>query len=219
MKYRQSPKLKFVFLLFNTFALYFFVLLAQIEAADHTSNHGDPSQSILQELGLLKAPYLTVQYYSVKGETPAAIREELNKSGPVDLSGFRRDAFVQWYIRWNWPSRSDGRPDFSRTMLSCNIKLFFPSWQPVGEPSQELRDKWLKFIRALASHEKVHIDNIIGNLTLISAAINWAFKNLLNLDASTANQIAGAVLAYMREQDKIFDRLTKHGLTQGVKFP
>ncbi len=152
-------------------------------------------------------PHATVQRYDIGGSTESEIRTQLEAYGP---NGY--DAYTKWYVRWDWPGRGTAECRLQEAAVSYEITVTFPRWIPTADASPELVAKWNGYLYALALHENEHVNNIVSHFPEVVAAI----KGGTCLSAETA---ALAVLQQMRQFDNQYDSNTRHGRTQGARFP
>jgi len=173
-----------------------------------------PSVSVAEPVTVesVSIPNATVVYYDIAGSTEADLRAQLDALGPRGDDGYKGDATTRWNISWHWPSNSDGSCRLAETVVSYEIKVIFPRWQPPSNVSQALVAKWSRYILALAKHEKEHVDFVMANMPMVENAIKGSTCQM-------ANAAGEAALAVIRKYDIDYDAATRHGATQGVRFP
>jgi len=152
-------------------------------------------------------PEGTVLYYDIVGLTAEDLRAQMDALGPIGPDGYKSDAFTIWSTKWGWPPCQ-----IDKATVSYEIMVLFPRWKPPRDASAQLVAKWDDYIRALATHEKGHVDYIVKNYRLIVDAIKKA-------DCYTAELAAQAALSLLRSHDVEYDAITNHGATQGARFP
>jgi predicted secreted Zn-dependent protease len=156
--------------------------------------------------------YAKIIYYDISGSTEKELRDQMNALAPVGPDGYRGDALTTWYIHWTWDGYGTEDCDLRSLTVTYDIKVTMPRWNPPQDVSPALIEKWNTYMLALATHEKVHVDNVIANLPLVINAIRRA-------TCSTAEARAQDVLSGIRLNDANFDATTNHGATQGAQFP
>ena len=102
-------------------------------------------------------------------------------------------AFTRWYVRWSGSCR-----------VSLEINYTMPKHTRRGAMPAKIRVEWDSMIAALKAHEQQH------GAHGINAARELVQKGCRNGDA---------IVAKWAEQDRIYDRNTGHGRTEGVIFP
>jgi predicted secreted Zn-dependent protease len=164
-----------------------------------------------------KAPYV------IKGSTAAELRAQMNLLGPFSAKEKRR-----------FDAKTDSKPFAEFTLVrkkgkSCNIKtvkvtittkFIVPEWTPPADVDPALVKKWNTFLANLQIHENGHQQLAIDAGKDLLAKI----KNLpgarsceaLNKDAQAIQPKAQAMLEKNMEK---YDTDTRHGETQGAKFP
>ena len=124
-----------------------------------------------------------------------------------------------WQVFWRWPFYNR-KPDFSKTLVTYKITVHFPSWEDLRNADPALQDEYTRYIKAMAGHEKGHLDNILQNYKKIQdAVVREASKQGPAMNSDIANTVAKAELAKLWELDRKYDKETKHGQKQGVLFP
>jgi predicted secreted Zn-dependent protease len=159
--------------------------------------------------------------YDVTGQTSAQLRADLDRLGPRDRSGKRYDAHTTWNIAWAYR--------FVRGVRGCrasfvtatvDVRQTLPRWRERAGASAPLVQRWQTYELALQEHEDGHRDIAVR-------AANAAHRALTELPAAPncdemdrrANAAGQAILEQHRQQERDYDRTTKHGVTQGAVFP
>lgn len=168
---------------------------------------------------LSEIPGVDVSRYLVTGATATAIREQLDQKGPVDWDGKRGDAYTHWKVVWRWQKSSDGQPTFESPLIQTSIRVTLPKWEPSPNTHRQLIESWHEFMRALIAHEILHAQNANQIRDEILEKLGKRLKASPALGLSEANSIAKAAIDSARAWDRDLDHRTKHGRTQGVRFP
>ena len=171
------------------------------------------------EEGLAGVPSLLVSHYEVQGVSADEIRAELDKLGPLDLSGRRRDAYTLWHISWCWPLRNDGQAEFARTVSNCEIRVTLPRLKRGLVFDGGLLEQWDAFYQAVLWHELKHLEIVLRNYSRVAEVIKAAYGHNSTLSVMEANMLGRRVLEEIREQDRRLDELTQNGRLEGVRFP
>ena len=135
------------------------------------------------------------------------MRAQLSAYGPGG-----HDADTRWYVRWTWPGQGTAKCRLTGAAVSYDIVVTFPRWVSPADATPELVAKWNGYLSALALHEKGHVNNVVAHIPAVLAAIKGAA-------CLTAEAAAQEVLRQMRDFDRQYDATTRHGLTQGARFP
>lgn len=162
-----------------------------------------------------------VRYYEVRGTTAAAIRESLNQAGPVGSDGERWDGYTRWSLRWRLQLADDaGGCRVMAVETAVDIETTLPRWDEPPRADRGLARRWQKYLSALTEHEDGH--GRIGEDT--AAAIR---RSLVRLPAEptcaemsqAANVTAEQAVHDAALRERQYDRETRHGATQGARFP
>mgnify|MGYP001792138813 FL=1 len=102
-------------------------------------------------------------------------------------------AYTRWYVRWT-----------ASCQVSLEINYTIPKHTRRGAMPAQTRIAWDRMIAALRAHEEQH--GVHG----MNAARELVQKRCRN---------GNAIVQKWAEQDRIFDRVTGHGRTEGVTFP
>lgn len=158
-------------------------------------------------------------HYDVRGTTAEEIHAEMRRRGPRgdDRVYFGRTA---WDARWEltYAERS-GSCRMRRADVWINVEQTLPRWQPEGRAKAALAQQWDAFLHALRRHED-------GHEALAEQAGYEILRQINNLEAATcvvlkqkAHALARAALRRGLEANKRYDARTRHGRTEGVRWP
>lgn len=160
-----------------------------------------------------------VEYYEIEGATPDELRREMDRRGPLDDQGRRRDAFARWRISWSWPLKSSGKPDFAGAISQFEGVMTLPRWRGREDASAELVKRWDDFMAAVRRHEEGHLGPARQAAPQVAEAIRIAAGQNPDLTIREAHRIAEAVVSSIRAYDREYDERTRHGQTEGVRWP
>jgi len=165
----------------------------------------------------LQLPNLEISYFDISGDTPAALRAELDEHGPHNMKGQRCDAFTRWDIKWHWPV-INMLPDFKRTEVTLSLNVSFPRWSSHAGAKPELVERWRKFSLAVAHHELGHIEQALSAYKGLRKEILLAARIDPDLSPQAANLLARNYVAKMQAADDRYDQLTNRGRRQGAEL-
>jgi predicted secreted Zn-dependent protease len=160
----------------------------------------------------ISIPNAELVYYDISGSTAGELRTQLDSLGPRGYDGYKGDATTHWTIHWNWPGYGTSQCDLSAAIITDDIQVTLPRWNPPAGASPALVDRWNVYVHRLAGHEKGHVDFVVASLPLVAQAIRTAA-------CDTAEAAAQAALVPIRQHDVDYDAATQHGATQGARFP
>lgn len=158
--------------------------------------------------------------YTIQGSSAETLEGELARLGPKDQEGSHH-AYTRWSLRWSYPyERSSGRCSTGPVKVSVTVTFVMPKWSPPADAPAELVARWEKYQKALELHENGHKEHGLG-------AAREVREKLRGLDSEpdcdamnrTANAAANRVVDDFKAKDKEYDRRTRHGATQGARFP
>jgi predicted secreted Zn-dependent protease len=156
--------------------------------------------------------HATMVYYAVGGTTPEQVRARLDKRRPIAPDGSRYDAFTHWEYRWNWPGYGTTSCRLAQAEVTLKVTVSFPRWTQPKAAVAALAAAWARYSKALARHEKGHVDFAVARYPAVVRAIKRS-------TCANANRAAMAQLDRIREHDVAYDAATSHGATQGARFP
>ena len=169
------------------------------------------------------APSINIKtnYYSVFGNDSNSLHRSLNNSGPVGKNGKRYHALTQWKVEWSYRWLETGSMcKLTQTEVQLEIEYLLPELKQTTPGSKIFSDNWDKYFLALFRHEQQHKDYGVQAATELDkelAAID-PIKNCTELDSQIA-KTAQKILEKYERIEKEFDRVTNHGLNQGIKLP
>jgi len=130
----------------------------------------------------------TIKYYTVSGNSFAAIRRDMARRGPKGYWGL-----TSWWITWS-----------ARCEIDLDITITMPRLTASSRLSAYEKRVWRGMVDALYRHEQLHAQH--GRQA--AAEIH-----------RTRCQNPKRVVEKWAERDRVLDRSTRHGATQGVTLP
>jgi len=164
---------------------------------------------------------VTYVCYDVGGSTPQAIRTSINAhpERPADPNGAMFDAKTRWEIKLVWTfdtSRGMCRAKNITTYLS--ITQTFPHWVPT-DADGSLQQEWNDYIVALRLHEDGHKQIALDAANdAIERVRAQTFATCQEFNIAARNAVDAATSIGDR-RDEQYDDTTRHGATQGARFP
>ena len=169
------------------------------------------------------APQISIatKHYSVHGSTAQELRQDLNRRGVKGSDGRTYDAHTAWYIRWSYDYTTRGSSCGIRSVrTSVTVTYTLPKWSGGAKASQELWNKWHRYLKDLKTHEDGHRDIGIAAAAEIEKTIAKLppAANCREMEAK-ANAAGHSVIDEYRSKESFYDLRTLHGRTQGAVFP
>ena len=162
----------------------------------------------------------TTNFYSIAGVTLAEMNQSIEQARSwKDKS--TAHAQTEWRINWRF--------DVEGSSSGCRVKEFttktaitmtMPRWTTSAKASQEVKDAWVRYYKALQEHE-------IGHCRIALAASAELKKRINALPAESEckvlrqniEDVCERVMDEFKKRDKEYDERTKHGETQGARLP
>lgn len=164
---------------------------------------------------------LEIQYYDISGSSDRELRDQMNAKGPVGTRGHRVDGHTHWKVSWKYRyAPSAGQCAFTQieTVLTGTITL--PRWSGEASASGVLAKKWRSFATALRRHEDGHYAHGVQARAEIEE-LGRSFRvpgSCATIEEAFRLQ-SKAIIEKYRAADAAYDAQTRHGKSQGVRFP
>jgi predicted secreted Zn-dependent protease len=166
-----------------------------------------------QGSGLDGVPNVDVQYYDVAGRSFDEIRNAMNAARPTEANdGQRVDALTRWYLRWRWPRQPDGTCLLDRVEVTFSATMQMPRLADPAHLPRQVLARWQAYMAALQIHEQGHVRHAWENMESVARAIRAS-------DCANATAAGRAATRALARWDVDYDRQTRHGLSQGARFP
>jgi predicted secreted Zn-dependent protease len=164
----------------------------------------------------------TIEYYNVAGSTPQDLRKELNMLGPFDNTENKRlDGVTKWFVNWRYQYSKTGEScGVASATTDVKVTITMPRLKEDVPMPAELRQSFETYLNNLLTHEKGH-----GKIGIdIARRIEDGIAKLPaepNCDrmGQVANELGRKLIKEANQQDIDYDARTRHGATQGARFP
>jgi len=162
-----------------------------------------------------------VVYYDIVGNSDRALRREMNAKGPIGDTGDRGDGHTRWDVTWNirWAPTTGG---CAITEVEVYVKgtITMPRWADENLGASALVTRWHRYLEALRIHEDGHYAHGIAAVEEIRS-LGRSFRVFENCSklGEAFNEQARSILDRYILLDKKYDTDTRHGETQGARFP
>jgi predicted secreted Zn-dependent protease len=170
---------------------------------------------------LVRADEPEIQYYDVVGSSDRELRNQMNAKGPMGTRGHRVDGHTHWKTSWRYryaPS-ADGCA-FTRIDVVVKGTMTLPRWTGEAHASDSLAKNWRSFATALRRHEEGHYAHGLKAREEIEE-LGRSFR--VPGSCATIEEVfreqAKSIIDKYRAADAAYDAETRHGRTQGVRFP
>lgn len=160
-----------------------------------------------------------VQTYEVSGDTPQAVRADMNNKRPTDQFGQRFDAYTGWRVNW--------RMTYDETPERCAVKdadvtvtLTITVPQLSADAPEAVRARFDAYRTALLVHERGHADTGRDAGSEIAAGIiRLPPQSTCEAMGKAVRDFGAEIIKQGNQRDLDLDRDTRHGATQGAIFP
>ncbi|NQX93645.1 MAG: DUF922 domain-containing protein [Erythrobacter sp.] len=142
-----------------------------------------------------------IDYYRVKGETPAEILSSIKRNSPGSIEP-GDPAHATAFSTFNWTMRPNGRR--CRINLTLELSVVFPRHTNARGLTGRASDWWNRYSKALEKHEA-------GHWRISSETYPVLLKALQSGPCSSATTRGMAVLDDLRDRQEEYDRITNHG--------
>jgi predicted secreted Zn-dependent protease len=160
-------------------------------------------------------------YYDVSGSTVHEVRADLNRNRPSDKNGARYDAITRWHIRWNYRYEPmEKRCAIVKASTTVEVIIIFPRLKNTGSIPAQVVQAFAHYTEKLLLHEKGHAQNAIDTAGKIEREIRTlpSGPSCHELQEQ-ANSLARSIVKEANRWDLDYDLRTRHGATQGARFP
>ena len=161
--------------------------------------------------------HTSVLYYDVHGRTLDELRADMRRLGPkVADSSFVGE--TRSPMRWSWRTESaNGTCSIRDVSVSVNAQITLPRWTPPADTEPGLASEWTRFIAALETHEAGHKDISAKAGSEIVTRLR-GLSGLCSQLNTRAGDLARMIVEKANDDQKTYDAMTRHGLTQGTAF-
>ena len=164
---------------------------------------------------------IQTSFYAVSGNDSSSIHRSIQLNGPVGKNGKRYHAVTKWNTQWSYRWIETGSLcRLTRVDVDLDVEYLLPELTSINSKPERLKKNWEKYFQALFKHEQQHKNYGVQ-------AANELEKELLSIkDQQTCTMLEALLASTARKVldkydriEKEFDRVTNHGLNQGIKLP
>jgi len=169
-----------------------------------------PRQAVAQ-----RGAYWSTNYYGVSGSSIREIRQSIRHNRPARVD---RDALTECNVRTRFSvSPFQGEYRCAGFTATVTIRMTLPRWTaPEGAPDS-VREAWERYSTALIQHEVGHAQFALSQATELHRRVKElgtsSDPDSLSVRVQAMVQQTGQEF---REREREYDRLTNHGIEQGV---
>jgi|SoimicmetaTmtHMA_FD_contig_31_5172153_length_717_multi_3_in_0_out_0_1 predicted secreted Zn-dependent protease len=167
-------------------------------------------------------PVVTEQmiYYDVAGATAQDVRRDMSRHGPFNDRGRKLDAATNWYVRWRFSYRSSAQEcSIADVTTTVDVAITFPRLKETASTPAALKKAFADYAEKQLAHERGHADIALDVARRIEAGIRALPPGPCAALDGSANELGQSLLQDGKQRDIDYDERTRHGETQGVRFP
>jgi predicted secreted Zn-dependent protease len=166
-----------------------------------------------------------VENYNIRGRNSTELRAAMNTKGPLDKKldkrfDARTDWAIGWTYKWDQSLAEKGIYRLSQWTIQLKVKVILPRWENSSDGLPFERRRWQVYEACLQLHEAGHVklaERTAADLDEDFSTIRF-FSSRDKLEEAVrvrAQKILSKHTAYHLD----YDRRTRHGKTQGARFP
>lgn len=183
----------------------------------------DLGKDIAQEKKNIAPPTVIEKYdyYEVGGCCEKDIQCDLKQKCIRWNDGKKYDSVASWKVKWDYGyDRAPGTCSVDSFKVTVAISFRFPKWSRPDDAPQKLVDKWDSYMKNLVTHENGHRDMAVEAAAELSSAVaNLPTAPTCAEIDRQVQKLSSARLMKLKEDEKEYDAVTNHGVTQGAVFP
>ncbi len=160
-------------------------------------------------------------YYEICGCCEKDLQCELTQKCIRSNDGKKYDSTTDWKLKWDYGHRRDrGACVADSFTVIVDITYHLPKWTQTKNAPQSLVNKWEKYVKNLAMHEKRHHDIAVESAKELMQAVGELppAETCRELDRNV-QRLTRERMNKLIEDQKEYDIATNHGATEGAVFP
>ena len=156
-----------------------------------------------------------MSYYTVYGNTPTEIYNQVLGCGPLFSNGVRYGAATSYHFNWKFDTTMDQSGtscSLSNIRVAARSDVLMPSWQRPANANTKASSYWSLMSTKLLDHELGHAD--LSNLyaqNLYDQLVSLPAASSCSVVRSTANDIGQRVRNDTQTAQLGYDQATDHG--------
>ncbi len=156
--------------------------------------------------------------YKVQGNSVSDLRTRMMQDGPVDEQKRHHPGYTTWRVTWTFGCDvAGGDARLERVNVRVDVKYTLPEWQKPGDADPGLVAKWQDYMAALRKHEDGHRDiGLRAGRRILELLQQSPAAESCPAAGRAANEAGQKILQSSRDEELEYDRVTRHGATQGA---
>ncbi len=159
--------------------------------------------------------------YDIAGSSAPELRAAMDRLGPKDpVDGTPYAGFTRWTIEWSYDYTRAAACTLMRVRVVATIQITLPRWRGAAIADPGVAAEWTRFIAALQRHENGHAKIVKIGASRIARVLGSlpSFRSCARLERA-ADSTGERILEKTRRAELAYDEWTRHGDTQGARFP
>jgi predicted secreted Zn-dependent protease len=161
------------------------------------------------------------EYYDVCGCCEEDLKCDLKKKCITWKDGNKYDSLTTWDVKWDYAYDLDSGSCLSDSFrATVHITFRYPRWIPTDDAPPSLVEKWDNYLSSLTHHENGHRDRVVAAAADLSRDVAQLPPSMTCAELDRQIQsLSRKRLEMMKENQRNYDDMTKHGAAQGAVFP
>ncbi len=159
--------------------------------------------------------------YDIAGSSALELRAAMERLGPKDpVDETPYAGFTRWTIEWSYDYAGATTCTLTRVRVVATIQITLPRWRGASSADPAFAAEWARFVGALRRHENGHAEIAKTGARRIARLLGSlpSFRSCVRLERA-AESTAARTLVKTRRAELAYDEWTRHGDTQGARFP
>lgn len=161
------------------------------------------------------------EYYEIRGGCEQELHGQLCKKCLTWDDGKKYDSATSWDVKWDYGyDRTSQACSADSFKVTVNVVFHFPKWARADDAPRQLVEKWDAYMKSLNLHETGHRNLVVEAATGLTRSVASLppARTCAELDREV-RALCSAGMQKLEEDQKEYDAVTDHGITQGAIFP
>lgn len=158
------------------------------------------------------------KFYELTGASAQELIAQMKEAGPLGKDGKRYFGKTDWTIHWRYHYEArGGSAILTRVSVTTDVTTIMPRRQAPANAGDRMAKEWVRFLAALAVHERGHAENAQRHAKHLYAVLHdhGPFASAQDLEAFVKTQ-GDKCITDAQTADVEYDKRTGHGNTQGA---
>ena len=159
--------------------------------------------------------------YDIAGSSADELRAAMQRLGPKDpVSGTPYAGFTRWRFAWSYDYARAAACAITDVRVVARVQITLPRWRGTHRADSSVAAEWTRFVVALRRHENGHAAIVRSAARRMARRLGLlrTFRSCARLERA-ADAAGARILEEARAAEAAYDERTRHGDTQGARFP